>query len=66
MLRARRADIDAHVERHGVPCCFDPSNGDPRFLRARVRHELLPVLERLNPGVVEHICALADEICGPR
>ena len=30
----------------------DPHNGDPRFTRARVRHVVMPVLEReLGPGV---------------
>jgi len=62
MLYARRRDVDAHLDRHGVPHCHDPSNQDPRFLRARVRREVLPALERLNPRVVEHMCALADEL----
>lgn len=62
MIRARRADIDAHVLRHAIPHCHDPSNRDPRFLRTRVRLELLPLLERLNPRVVDHMCAIADEL----
>lgn len=66
LLRARRADIDAHVRRHRIPHCSDPSNRDPRFLRVRVRLEVLPVLERLNPRVVEHMYALADELSGLR
>jgi tRNA(Ile)-lysidine synthase len=61
MLRARRSDVDAHVRRHHVPHSLDPSNQDPRFLRVRVRQEILPVLERLNPRVVEHMYALADD-----
>jgi tRNA(Ile)-lysidine synthase len=64
MLRARRADIEAHIQRHRIPHSSDPSNRDPRFLRSRVRYELLPVLERLNPRVVEHMVALADELVG--
>jgi tRNA(Ile)-lysidine synthase len=60
-FRARRADVMAHVARHGITHAHDPSNLDPRFLRSRVRHEVLPVLERLNPRVVEHLCAIADE-----
>ncbi|MDP9034814.1 MAG: tRNA lysidine(34) synthetase TilS [Myxococcota bacterium] len=64
-LRARRADIDAHVFRHRVPFAIDPSNRDPRFLRSRVRHELLPALERLSPRVVDHLCRLADELSTP-
>jgi tRNA(Ile)-lysidine synthase len=62
MIRARRADVEAHVRRHRIPHCQDPSNRDPRFLRTRVRLELLPLLERLNPRVVEHMYALADEL----
>ncbi len=62
MLLARRADIDAHVARHHIPHCVDPSNRSTRFLRSRVRHELIPLLERLGPRVVEHMCALAAEL----
>jgi tRNA(Ile)-lysidine synthase len=61
MLQARRRDVDAHVRRHNVPHQFDPSNRDPRFLRVRIRLEILPALERLNPRVVEHMYALADD-----
>jgi len=63
MLDARRRDVSAHVTRHGIPHAVDPSNRDPRFLRARVRQELMPALERLSPRVVEHLCALADDLC---
>jgi tRNA(Ile)-lysidine synthase len=60
MVRARRSDIDAHVARHRIPHALDPSNVDPRFLRARVRQEIVPALVRLSPKAVEHLCALAD------
>jgi len=65
-IRARRSDIESHVTRHQIPHCVDPSNRDPRFLRVRVRHEILPALERLNPRAVEHLCALADELCATK
>jgi tRNA(Ile)-lysidine synthase len=60
-LRARRSDVAAHIARHRVPHATDPSNRDPRFLRARVRVSILPELERLSPRIVEHLCALADD-----
>lgn len=60
LLTARRADVIDHLERHEMAYAEDPSNRDARFLRVRVRHEVLPLLEELSPGIVAHLCALAD------
>lgn len=65
LVRARRTDVLAHIERHRLTHASDPSNRDARFLRVRVRHELLPLLSELSPGIVSHLCALADELAGP-
>ncbi|NUO48149.1 MAG: tRNA lysidine(34) synthetase TilS [Polyangiaceae bacterium] len=62
IVRARRSDVVRHIERFGLPTSADPSNADPRFLRVRVRGEVLPVLESLAPRVVESLCALADDL----
>lgn len=64
LLRARREDVLAHLARHAIPFSTDPSNADARFARARVRREVLPLLEDLAPGVVEHLSALADMLAG--
>jgi tRNA(Ile)-lysidine synthase len=61
-IHASSAAIRAHVERHAVPFSLDPSNDDPRFLRVRVRHELVPLLRALSPTITEHLCALADQL----
>lgn len=61
-VRAPKAAIVAHVERHGLPFATDPSNASPRFLRVRVRRELMPLLVELSPSIVEHLCALADQL----
>jgi tRNA(Ile)-lysidine synthase len=65
LVRARRADVLAHLERHAIPFATDPSNVDPRFLRVRVRRELMPLLEDLSPGIVTHLVALADQLADP-
>jgi tRNA(Ile)-lysidine synthase len=65
MVRARRAQILAHLERHQIESADDPSNRDERFLRTRVRHEVLPMLESISPGIVGHLTGLADEIAEP-
>jgi tRNA(Ile)-lysidine synthase len=66
LLRARRADVLAHLERHGLAFAKDPSNHDARFLRVRIRHEVLPLLSELSPAIVSHLCGLADELGGPQ
>jgi len=60
--RARKADIVAHLGRHALDFSEDPSNRQSRFLRTRVRFELLPLLEQLSPQIVSHLCALADAL----
>lgn len=65
LIRARRADVLAHLHRHRLCYADDPSNLDTRFSRVRVRHELLPLLVELSPGIVEHLCALADMMGRP-
>jgi tRNA(Ile)-lysidine synthase len=61
LLGARRSDVMAHLRRHGVPWAMDPSNDDRRFMRVRVRREVLPLLEELSPRIVAHLCDLAEE-----
>jgi len=62
LVYARRADIMAHIERHRIPFADDPTNLDARFLRTRVRREVLPLLAELSPRIIEHLCALADAV----
>jgi tRNA(Ile)-lysidine synthase len=61
MLRASRQCIDTHNGKFAVATCHDPSNQNPRFLRNRVRAEVLPLLRELNPQITNYLCALADE-----
>jgi tRNA(Ile)-lysidine synthase len=54
-----RAEVLRYVARRGLPHVEDPSNADPRFARARVRHHLLPLLAQENPRVREALIGLA-------
>ena len=62
-VRARKADIAAHMARHGVPSVLDPSNENRRFLRVRVRERLMPLLAELSPQIVQNLVSLADDAC---
>ncbi len=60
LLDCSRADILRYLETRGIPYRTDESNQDVRFLRNRVRHELLPLLERqYNPTVRDGLVRLA-------
>jgi len=62
MIRARRASVLTHLERHGIAFASDPSNLDRRFARVRVRLDTIPALEVLSPRMIEHLCSLADRL----
>ena len=44
LILARRRDVEATLRAAGIDWLEDPTNRDPKFLRNRVRHELLPLL----------------------
>jgi tRNA(Ile)-lysidine synthase len=62
LIRAGRADVEKHLARHGVVAASDPSNLDARFLRVRVRREVMPLLASLSPGIVGSLTGLADAL----
>ena len=64
VLGFTRTEIAAYAASHGVPWVEDPSNASPRYLRNRVRHDLLPALVAVNPAIgaeLLDVAARADE-----
>jgi tRNA(Ile)-lysidine synthase len=63
LLGVRRAVTAAACAALGLETWDDPHNRDPAFARARVRHEVLPVLERaLGPGVAAALARTARQL----
>jgi tRNA(Ile)-lysidine synthase len=61
LLGVWRAEILAYCERFGVPFVEDASNRSRAFTRNRIRHDLLPLLEKeYNPQVRRHLARLAE------
>lgn len=46
LIQLRRTEILAYLERRHIPFVEDSSNEDQRFTRNRIRHDLLPLLQR--------------------
>jgi tRNA(Ile)-lysidine synthase len=67
LLDIRRAELRAYLSQRGIEACEDASNADLAVPRNRVRHELLPYVEReFSPGIVDVLAreaaiALEDE-----
>jgi len=54
LLETRRALVMSHLSVYRLPYRSDPTNTDTTYVRNRVRHELLPLLEdRFNPNIAE-------------
>jgi len=65
LIRIPREEILEYLEKSGLRFMTDPSNRDPRFLRNRIRMELLPLLQTYQPQIVERLtqtaCILRDD-----
>lgn len=59
LLECRRADLVAYLEAMDEPFRQDRTNADVSVPRNRIRHELLPVIERLAPGGVPALARCA-------
>jgi len=60
LLEVQRADVLAYLGACGLQFRTDSTNAKPLYLRNRIRHELLPVLRRFNPGIVAVLKRQAD------
>ncbi len=62
LLGVWREEVLGYLRQHRLSCRQDATNQDPRFLRNRIRHELLPLLEReYNPQLKRLLNQLAEQ-----
>ncbi len=60
LIRVSRAEVTAYLEKKGLEYLTDPTNTDPCFLRNRIRHEILPELEKIQPRIVHRLGRTAE------
>jgi tRNA(Ile)-lysidine synthase len=60
LLQVSRADLRQYVLAQHIRWLEDASNTDTHMLRNRIRHEIMPVLETVNPNVATALAGLAD------
>ena len=62
MLAATHADALAFLHQLGQPWREDPTNADRSRTRARLRHDVLPILRDLRPTVARQALRLTDHV----
>lgn len=57
----KKTEIIRYATKHNLQWIEDPSNKDTRYLRNKVRHEIIPKLLEVNPGLYNHVKTLVME-----
>jgi tRNA(Ile)-lysidine synthase len=60
LIEVTRDDVLEYLKSSGLEYVSDPSNSKPVYTRNRIRMEVLPVLKRFNPRIVETLAFTAD------
>lgn len=53
MLFATRTEIEAWQKEHQIEYREDSSNFETKYQRNKIRHDVIPVMEQINPGFIE-------------
>lgn len=64
LLEVCRAEIEQYLLGLGLDWRNDSSNSDTIYLRNRIRHQLLPLLEEYNPAIRSCLAATASVLSG--
>jgi tRNA(Ile)-lysidine synthase len=59
LIECSRSEVMEFLSAQRLPFCEDSSNRDRRFLRNRVRHELIPLLQSISPTAQRNLAAVA-------
>lgn len=60
LLAVTKDEILEYARLQNIEYCVDASNKDVKYNRNRIRHEVIPTLQTINPNVVDALCRLGD------
>ncbi|MFT3880516.1 MAG: tRNA lysidine(34) synthetase TilS [Gemmatales bacterium] len=60
LLTCSRQDILEYLAKQSLAARHDTSNDDVRFTRNRIRHQIMPQLNEMNPDAVRHLAKWAS------
>ena len=60
LLKVTREEIETYLRQQKIPWMIDSTNQELEYTRNRIRHRIIPEMEKINPKVVSHIAQAAD------
>lgn len=66
LLGADRREIEEYCRRNGLPYVTDSTNLEDVYCRNRIRHQVMPVLEEINPRSVQAMAQAAELLAADR
>lgn len=60
-LLTKKEELVDWCHRHNVPYIEDITNSDPRFTRNSIRHNIIPEVEKINPGFLKVVARSLKE-----
>jgi tRNA(Ile)-lysidine synthase len=62
LLEVTRAEVEAYLAARGLSVVHDPTNVDGRYLRSRIRYDVVPLLRRERPDIEAALAELCDRL----
>lgn len=62
LLWAERAEIERYAEKMGYDYVKDGTNDSDDYTRNKIRHQVIPLLEQINPRSTAHIFGTAEKL----
>ncbi len=53
LMKFSRKEIEAYAVKENIPWREDSSNASPKYLRNKIRLEVIPIMEEINPQLLE-------------
>jgi tRNA(Ile)-lysidine synthase len=61
LLEVPKEDIMKYIKRWNISYAEDPSNKSKKYLRSRIRYELIPLLQEMNPSIINRLNEIGNK-----
>ncbi|MBQ7147760.1 MAG: tRNA lysidine(34) synthetase TilS [Pseudobutyrivibrio sp.] len=62
LLEVSKGEIMEFINENQIPYCVDETNSQVEYDRNRIRHNIIPELQEINPRALEHITEMTNKL----